>query len=253
MAHDGWMRWCILSVAVIGIMGCSSNSDDAQKDRAVVRKKIAVAAPQPSGSTPAPVAVPVAPSPPPAVDAKVLSEPVPQPTNAQGAAPTPFPKEADIPGDHAITPTEGDGVPKGPAIPTATSPEQLAFKIDNKLDPFIPLFKEETQPAAPPNPEEGKAAPRVPQSPLETMELDQLRLTGVVRTRHLKKALVEEASGKGYVIEVGTYIGLNGGRVTDIFDDRVVVQEEATNVLGKKTVRERELRLLRGEGEASHE
>ena len=57
------------------------------------------------------------------------------------------------------------------------------------------------------------------------------------------RALIQEASGKGYIISEGTYIGNKGGQVTKITNDRVVVEEKYIDVLGKVAVREIEIKL----------
>ncbi len=63
------------------------------------------------------------------------------------------------------------------------------------------------------------------------------------------KALVQEASGKGYIIKKGTYIGLNSGKVVDIQKDNVIIKEEVEDVLGKVIVRKKEIRLPKPPGE----
>ena len=63
------------------------------------------------------------------------------------------------------------------------------------------------------------------------------------------KALVEESSGKGYIITKGTYIGVNQGTVIEIQKDRIVVEEEVENIQGEITVKTRELRLPKPPGE----
>lgn len=84
---------------------------------------------------------------------------------------------------------------------------------------------------------------RAPQTPLEKMDLSQVRLTGILRAAGKTRALVEEASGKGYVINEGTFIGNKGGLVSKILPDRVIVEEKYLDIYGKIAVREKELKL----------
>jgi type IV pilus assembly protein PilP len=63
------------------------------------------------------------------------------------------------------------------------------------------------------------------------------------------RALVEEASGKGYVIKEGTYIGTNGGKIVSIQKETVTVEEELEDVYGKLTTRKKELKLPKPPGE----
>jgi len=110
-----------------------------------------------------------------------------------------------------------------------------------RIDPFEPFLRK-------PEPEvtaEAKAElnRRVPRTPLEKIDLAQLKLTGVLRAENKTRALVQEVSGKGYIVDEGTYIGNKGGQVSKILKDRIMVSEKALDVFGKITVLERELKL----------
>ena len=61
--------------------------------------------------------------------------------------------------------------------------------------------------------------------------------------------MVEESSGKGYVISKGTYIGTNAGRVVKIKKDKIIVAEEIEDVMGNVSIRNKELRLPKPPGE----
>ena len=108
-------------------------------------------------------------------------------------------------------------------------------------DPFEPLF----------NGKHGrtvsmkKRAKRVPRTPLEKLDLSQLKLVGVMLSDKGNTALVEDASGKGYVIKEGTYIGVNSGKVVQILKDRFIIEEEIEDVHGKIILRIREIRLIK--------
>ena len=114
-----------------------------------------------------------------------------------------------------------------------------------KIDPFEPLFKE-TPKVAQVKKERKKREPR---TPLERIDIGQLKLVGIILAKSGNKALVEEASGKGYVIKVGTYLGTNSGKVVDIEKDKVIVAEEYEDVLGNVTVRNTEIKLPKPPGE----
>ena len=90
---------------------------------------------------------------------------------------------------------------------------------------------------------------RIPRTPLEMIDLGQLKLVAVMRTPRGNKALVEEASGKGYIVAKGTYLGVNSGRVVKILKDRIIIEEEVENIVGKSTIQERELKLQKPLGE----
>jgi type IV pilus assembly protein PilP len=84
---------------------------------------------------------------------------------------------------------------------------------------------------------------------LERLDLSQLKLVGIIMSTDSQKALVEESSGKGYIVTKGTYIGRNGGRVTNIQSDRIIIKEEVVDVLGKSKIKKTELKLQKPFGE----
>ena len=118
------------------------------------------------------------------------------------------------------------------------------------IDPFEPLFqeKQEEKPGTRPG---ARTQTRRPEklTPLERIDLGQLKLTAIIRTPAGNKALVEEASGKGYIIKKGTWIGVHAGKVERITDETVVVEEEIENALGEISLTTRELKLQKPPGE----
>lgn len=104
--------------------------------------------------------------------------------------------------------------------------ESRLYNPEGKIDPFAALFKEEKLVVGD---EEamgmGKAGICIPHTPLQKADLSQLKLVGIIRASSRNRAMVEEASGRGYVIEKGTFIGINCGRVGRILKDRVIVNE----------------------------
>ncbi|MBW2220826.1 MAG: pilus assembly protein PilP [Deltaproteobacteria bacterium] len=123
-----------------------------------------------------------------------------------------------------------------------------AYDPTGKIDPFLPIFREKVVAAPAQGQKKGKKQ-RVPMTPLEKVSLSQLKLVGIMISSSGGRALVEEASGKGYVITKGTYIGRNFGQVVDIFLDRVVIEEEAEDLFGNLTIRKTEMKLQKAPGE----
>lgn len=119
------------------------------------------------------------------------------------------------------------------------------YNPQGRIDPFIPLFKEEGPLAG----DEKEKKGRIPRTPLEMIDLGQLKLVAVMRAPSGNKALVEEASGKGYIVAKGTYLGVNSGRVVKILKDRIIIEEEVESIVGKSTIQERELKLQKPLGE----
>jgi Tfp pilus assembly protein PilP len=63
-------------------------------------------------------------------------------------------------------------------------------------------------------------------SPLQKADIDQFQLVGIAIDKNEKTAIVEDKSAKKhYPVFVGTYIGLNGGRVAEILADKFIVEE----------------------------
>jgi len=113
-----------------------------------------------------------------------------------------------------------------------------------KIDPFKPLFQDK------PKVNRGKKRKkRLPQTPLERIDISQLKLVGIILASSGNRALVEESTGKGYVIKKGTYIGTNSGKVVKINKQTVIVEEEIEDVSGKIAVRKREIKLPKPPGE----
>jgi type IV pilus assembly protein PilP len=119
-----------------------------------------------------------------------------------------------------------------------------AYDATGKIDPFEPLFREKPVFVKKP----GKK-PRIRRTPLERIDLSQLKLVGIILASSGNRALVEESSGKGYVIKKGTYIGVNYGKVVKIKKEKVIVEEEFEDVFGKSKLRQREIKLPKPPGE----
>ncbi len=98
------------------------------------------------------------------------------------------------------------------------------------LNPFVPFITPETTTAPEFAPmDEGTLPPRPqrPLTPLQKMSLSEIErgLRAILLGEMGKRALVEDAAGKGYIVQVGTLMGKNDGVVVDILPDRLVIQE----------------------------
>ena len=125
--------------------------------------------------------------------------------------------------------------------------DAYSYNPAGKIDPFEPLFRakpEETEKA-----KKKKRPKRVPRTPLEMVDISQLKLSAIINAASGNRALVEEASGKGFVIREGTPIGIHWGKVTAIKKDRVVVEEEVEDLMGDYVKRNREMKLNKPIGE----
>ncbi len=113
------------------------------------------------------------------------------------------------------------------------------YDSKGKTDPFKPLIQDK--------PEESRPVvdkrPKRILTPLEKIELSQIRLVAVVIMENKQIAMVEEASGKGYEVGIGTYIGRNQGRVSEILSSSIVVKELVYDFKGRLKERVQEIKL----------
>jgi len=114
-------------------------------------------------------------------------------------------------------------VPVPPAAAEPASAED-AYNAVGRRDPFRP-FTLDIRPEA-----------RVQLTPLQRYELGQLTVVGTVWEMNPQRAMVEDSAGMGYILSVGTPIGRNGGVVTAIEPERVVVEERVLDFYGKEQV-----------------
>jgi type IV pilus assembly protein PilP len=224
-----------LTLILLSTTGCGNNTEsESSKQPAVLRKKIAMPEKQaPQAEQPKETAA-------------VKPEPDKIPTEA--------PKETQVAvkkTDEKLSEAETATKPplqqqaiaeqplpeKKPMTQQAeTSPELLAeqagkeptyvYDPKDKLDPFEPLFATEAPKRMAPGKKKEKQEKRLPLTPLQRIDLGQLKVVGIILSPTGNKALVEEPSGKGYVISKGTYVGTNFGRVKQVLIDRVIVEEQ---------------------------
>ncbi len=121
----------------------------------------------------------------------------------------------------------------------------VGYNPEGKIDPFLPPFKEGIVSES----DKQNKERRIPRTPLEMVDLGQLKLVAIMHAKSGNKALVEEASGKGYIVAKGSYMGINSGRVVKILKDSIIIEEEAENIIGKRIIQERELKLQKPLGE----
>ena len=116
--------------------------------------------------------------------------------------------------------------------------EKEHYDSQGKIDPFKPLIqaKSETMPFFDKDPE------RI-LTPLEKIELSQIRLVAVIIMKNKRIAMVEEAGGKGYEVGIGTYIGKNRGKVSEIKKSSIVITELVKDFKGRFTEQAQEIKL----------
>ena len=98
----------------------------------------------------------------------------------------------------------------------------FGYDPQGRRDPMEPLVKEAPPPAAPKRVER---APTEAREPLERFDLADLKLVAIVRGGFGSQALVKAPDGKGYYVTVGTRMGTHGGRVSEIREQALVIEE----------------------------
>jgi len=126
-----------------------------------------------------------------------------------------------------------------PAAAPAAAPAYV-FRGVGKSDPFKPFM--ETNLALKKKQEEELNKRLLkksgPISPLQRADIEQFRLVGIAGDQNRWTAIVEDGVAKKYYpLYIGTYIGLNAGRVAAILPDRVIVEEPAEKQTKKAKMR----------------
>ncbi|MFH1076831.1 MAG: pilus assembly protein PilP [Pseudomonadota bacterium] len=135
----------------------------------------------------------------------------------------------DIPVTGGITPA----VTQPPASQSnqAASAPLYSYNPEGKLDPFIPFIEErkETQATTQKRPES-----KIPLTPLQKMEIGQISIVGIIVSPNGNRAMVQDSSGKGYIITKGTYIGRDFGKVEEVLKDKIVIHEDIVDTVTNK-------------------
>ena len=132
--------------------------------------------------------------------------------------------------------------------------ETYRYDPTGKPDPFMPFIKQapKTQPAKRVI-EKGKNGEAVMKPvflpPLQRVDIELFRLVGIGEGGGNRIAMVEGADGKFFVLQRGSRIGLNEGKVTQILPDQIIIVEKIKDAFGKSESNRVILRLQRGEDE----
>jgi len=116
---------------------------------------------------------------------------------------------------------------KPPPAPEAAAqgPQTYVYNPIGKRDPFR---SPEAEPAA-----AGSLASTACTEPLCRFDVDQLTLVAVVSGDANPLAMVQDPLGRGYFVHRNSRVGRQGGKVTQIMSDAVVITEYFTTPDGK--------------------
>ena len=112
-------------------------------------------------------------------------------------------------------------------------PERPRYSSAGKRDPFHPLS---LKPKI-------SQRPRENLSPLERYDIGQLKLVAIVWDIKEPKAMVEDGTGLGYILKIGTLIGPNEGKVKAIKPTEVVIEESFVDFYGARKTQEVSMKL----------
>jgi Tfp pilus assembly protein PilP len=131
--------------------------------------------------------------------------------------------------------------PATPAPPPATAAPapEYAYETKGRRDPFRPLIL----------PKRAEAPrPVRPKSEREALQVNELKLAGIIWERRGAYALVETPTGKGYVLRVNDRIGEDfGARVAKITPEAVTFEVKSVTPGPEAQARLVELRLKKEE------
>jgi len=116
--------------------------------------------------------------------------------------------------------------------PERKEESEYSYNPIGKPDPFKPFIQLASREGA-----------RKLATPLQKFDISQLKLVAIISTSHGNVALVEDATGKGYILKKGTWVGKNDGKVTKILRDKVIIEEVYQDIFGQTKTSEISLLL----------
>lgn len=120
-------------------------------------------------------------------------------------------------------------VAKAPPPPEPAAPKALTY-VYNPIGKRDPFRSPDAEPAT-----QAALVSASCTEPLCRFDIDQLTLVAVVSGDANPLAMVQDPAGRGYFIRRNTRVGRQGGKVTQIMSDAVVITEYFTTPDGKTT------------------
>ena len=119
--------------------------------------------------------------------------------------------------------------------PTTTSQKEFEYVLENRADPFVPFI---TEKSAASNVDMNEIVDiKEPLTGMQLFEPGQLTLVALLKKSNADIAMVEDFTGKGYILLEGTKIGRRGV-VKDIASNAVIIEETAVTRAGKEIITE---------------
>ncbi len=148
-------------------------------------------------------------------------------------------KAADQKKSEAVKPAPVAGAPQAvaPQAEIKVEKEVYSYEPKGRRDPFASLI-------------EVKAAVKKPAkgaSPIESFDVDEIRLIAIVWDRQQSYALITLPDKKSFTIRKGMTMGLYGGKVSEITPDSVIITEQIKDYKGQLRNKDTILKLRKEE------
>lgn len=135
-------------------------------------------------------------------------------------------------------PPKATAKPPAPAAAVAPVPPPVEVKYvysaEGRRDPFVPLI--------------GKKIAAFSENPLESFDLYQFKLKGLIVGLGEPKAVVVAPDGKSYILKKGMRIGKNNGVIREITRERILIEEQYQDVTGSTHTNMQEILVPKREG-----
>ncbi len=144
-----------------------------------------------------------------------------------------FHQKKKIKKTRALSPDSSTASPKA-----KKGKKSFIYKSMGKRDPFISLLTLYEQ-------QKKRRKEKLTRiiHPLQQFRLETLKLVGIFHYSGQALGMVEASDGKAYSVKYGTPIGRNGGKVVYIGKDKITVEETSIDILGRKKVIRKNLKL----------
>lgn len=121
-------------------------------------------------------------------------------------------------------PAAGTVVPQPAVIQESAGDKGYIYDQAGRRDPFMPLItpKRSLQPRA-----------AVKAGTIESYDVKEFSLSAIVKKRDGNYALLVTPDNRSFTVSVGTVIGLHGGEVAEVTDDKVILVENSKDYRGK--------------------
>lgn len=116
---------------------------------------------------------------------------------------------------------------------------EFAYVTEGRRDPFVPLSRIK-KPL--------ESVSDEPETPLQSYDIVQFRLVGVIVGRGEPKAMVVAPDSKSYVLAKGVKIGKNNGVVVDITNQSIFIKEKYYDYTGNVIENIQEITVPKREG-----